>query len=476
MKRILSAVLMVLLAFSATGLLAYADESVPAGSVASITTSEGQKSYYPSLADALKVLQPAAMYDGAILDILQDVTCAFWWDGTVNQSSSNVIQSANVIINGNGYTVTVGTDCGNSSKNFLVFPNGVQINDLTLVLLSGGGPRFNGGDCTLNQVNITVKDVTGVKGGVLTDGTTGNPSKAFVTFYVGNGSSSAIQINGGRFAQENSGGRVVDGKAGIADIDIIDASFIGGSEFRMYSALSGSNLYVKNCYFDKSFITGGTTNFVGAVTLESSIVLASTAVGSGIIVNSGIWFNTRNKTVSIYGENGLGCFAPELISMQDGASVRLHPETSGIRFTSDISEKMRELAGSVSGMTVEYGTLVVRKDQLGDVEFTVDSMTAAGIKFVECKAEAGMDENGSAYRAAIIGIPQTDYGNDICARSYVRLTVGSKTVYLYSDYSEESNCRNIREVAGAALQAHESGEITYSEAELAILRGYAAAE
>lgn len=87
-----------------------------------------------------------------------------------------------------------------------------------------------------------------------------------------------------------------------------------------------------------------------------------------------------------------------------------------------------------------------------------------------------MDENGSAYRAAIIGIPQTDYGNDICARSYVRLTVGSKTVYLYSDYSEESNCRNIREVAGAALQAHESGEITYSEAELAILRGYAAAE
>ena len=74
MKRILSAVLVVLLAFSATGLLAYADESVPAGSVASITTSEGQKSYYPSLADALKVLQPAAMYDGAILDILQDLS------------------------------------------------------------------------------------------------------------------------------------------------------------------------------------------------------------------------------------------------------------------------------------------------------------------------------------------------------------------------------------------------------------------
>lgn len=457
MKKIISLLLSVLLLISASSILIYADGGADA--VCTLTLSDGTATNYSTLEEALKLLQNKdkdSTYDGAELKLLKDTDCTFWWDGAAANNNTNKIYSANVKINGDGHTVTVDEKCASVSKWFMMFDNGCEIKNLKLVCKSGGGMYFAGGNCSLDNVDITVETV---------DGST---KKGAIVLQIW----TDCTITGGRFEQKNNSLYEVV-KLKITDntahsLSITGASFIGGKSFSLTQLNENSNLIFDNCYFDTSFNLN-TELFKASAVIRSSTVING-SLPTGIDMQSGVHFNTADTSVTVYGD-GEGGLASELISMRGGASVRLDPAKSGIRFTSDISERMKGLAETFGDkMTVEYGTLTVRKDKLSNTAFTVKDMTENTVTYAECKAADGMDENGSTYRAAIIGITEDGYGSELCARSYVKLTVGEKCFYLYSYYSETDNCRSIKNVAAAALA---DSSVTYTDAERAILVRYA---
>lgn len=462
MKKIISLILSVLLLISASSILIYADGEADA--VCTVTLSDGTTTSYSKLEDALKVLRNKSKdstYNGATLTLLKDTDCTFWWDGENTAGKDNAkndpnkIFSSDVKFDGKGHTVTVDNKCDQGTKYFMQFSDGCEIKNLKLVCNSGGGFWFEGGACSLNNVDVTVATDAGSMG-------------AQVLAIWSN--TESFTVNGGRFEQKSSSYEVVKLKitGSAASLSIYGAAFIGGTQFSLTQLSAASTLTFDNCYFNTSFNVNAGLFKTSAVMRSSTVI--SKSLPTAIDMQSGVFFNTANTSVTVYG-NGAGGLASELISMRDGASVRLDPTKSGIRFTSDVTEKMRSLAQTFDGkMTVEYGTLVVRKDKLSNTDFTVEAMTEKGISYVERKAVDGMEEDGSAYRAAIIGIPEDGYDTELCARSYVKLTVGDNCFYLYSDYSDADNCRSIKNVALAALA---DSDATYTDAEREILVRYA---
>ena len=176
--------------------------------------------------------------------------------------------------------------------------------------------------------------------------------------------------------------------------------------------------------------------------------------------------------------------------MKYGASVRLNSQSSGIRFTTEVTVDQAaayaELAGE--GGKVEYGTILVLKSALSTATnawsssnrpdianrfIPIDTLDALGVNYIDITANEGIstDDSGNiTYRAAITDIPDTAYANDICAYSYVKVTYADQSVeYFYAGFNVTNNTRSIQTVARIALDDGTS----YTATELEILNKYA---
>ena len=111
-------------------------------------------------------------------------------------------------------------------------------------------------------------------------------------------------------------------------------------------------------------------------------------------------------------------------------------------------------------MDVRYGTLIAKKSELGSVDFTVEAMTATGVKFANIVATEEGTVAGDAvntYNAALTNLPEDQFVTDFAARAYAVYTVDGKEYTVYSDFNETDNVRNISDVAAVARADTQTG-------------------
>ncbi|MBQ8848776.1 MAG: hypothetical protein IJ011_00405 [Clostridia bacterium] len=164
--------------------------------------------------------------------------------------------------------------------------------------------------------------------------------------------------------------------------------------------------------------------------------------------------------------------AGNIIGMKDGASIRIDPVVTGLRYKANISEdalaKLEEIFGEG---TVSYGTIIAPEAFITAAgnEFTMDALD----KLAESRKD--LFANGNK---AYVDIPATQwfvgedgeekgvisgsivnmsglYKDRFVGRAYIKVTVGNDVVYtLYADYFEndvENSTRTVEQVTSSAL-------------------------
>ena len=137
--------------------------------------------------------------------------------------------------------------------------------------------------------------------------------------------------------------------------------------------------------------------------------------------------------------------APEII----GGSVRTK-DPSGLRFQSKVDIALVE-----AGAT--FGTLLIPQRVLENNELTVDTATVVKVDQTtwadKDPSEYGYEEGHKYFNAVLTKIPDTNYGTQIVARSYVY----ANGQYYYA----EADSRSIMQVASYAIQKNETHDLLY---------------
>lgn len=133
-----------------------------------------------------------------------------------------------------------------------------------------------------------------------------------------------------------------------------------------------------------------------------------------------------------------------------GASVRLVEGSSGLRFSSTLTK----LADGATVKLVKNGTLIAIYDELGENDFTIAALEAAGIEFANIPATKDGTVAGdgfNTYNAALTNIP-AEYGDTkFVARAYAIYEINGVEYYVYADFSED-NVRDFYYVCNEALK------------------------
>ena len=163
--------------------------------------------------------------------------------------------------------------------------------------------------------------------------------------------------------------------------------------------------------------------------------------------------------------------------MYDGAQLRLVQTgkgTGGIRFVTKIDKATMDYAKFMTkdDASIAYGTLIVPLDYLMDEngnwlvgDFSVASLEAAGLKYLNIVAKNGIIENADGsitLLASISEIKEQNYDRKFAAIGYVKYDFNGMDQYLYSAFDPEDNARSLKEIASKALNdVSETQNATY---------------
>ena len=179
-------------------------------------------------------------------------------------------------------------------------------------------------------------------------------------------------------------------------------------------------------------------------------------------VNRYVYYTGNQSTIQVS-----DCEAETLLEMQNGASVKIDPQATGLRFRANISPSAIEKLSNIFGNgKVSYGILITPEAYISAAgDFTIaalDSFAAARAKQFDGK-KAYIDipatkwfvgsngEETGVIAAAIVDMTSL-YQVKFCGRAYLKIAVDeNNTVLLYSDYSIANNSRSVQEVTAAAI-------------------------
>ena len=141
--------------------------------------------------------------------------------------------------------------------------------------------------------------------------------------------------------------------------------------------------------------------------------------------------------------------------MEDGASVRLVLNSSGIRFTTEIDSADYNKLGAY---VLSSGTLVVPTEYLVYAEFVHSSFKEGYYKDIETTLWKENGENAEiwSYAAALVNISKNQYARSLSARGYLEINFTNGVGYVYTPYTEELNARSVYSVATAAYNDTEN--------------------
>ena len=160
-----------------------------------------------------------------------------------------------------------------------------------------------------------------------------------------------------------------------------------------------------------------------------------------------------------------------VISLEEGAACRIRTaededSRSGLRFTANLD------ASQWGTLTAAYemsaGIIIVPTDYIKKAGgYTHDALFAAGLSFIDAEyteTELGTDTN---FAASVVNILDTNYTRDFSGIAYVKsnteiegYTAYNGSWYLYTEYSEENNSRNVYEIAQKAYNDRKVAETT----------------
>ncbi len=390
----------------------------------------------------------------------------------------------NLTINGNGKTLTyTGTGYAVTVSSSVT----ATFNNIKITATSGDGFSLGSG----SSLSLTAVDLTVTKNCI-----SGSPSQ--VNIYSGNYLTTIADStadNGGRMYQIGSG----------------TWNFRGGNHSGacsyMINVSGGPTVNISGGFYEHF---GSTGNLINArdtsVTNISGGFFRSHFVGTGILlrgtsgakmtISNGIFISTSGKMAGVSSDSTAtlnqtgGTFynsATLLPQKVAGASVRLNQYSSGLRFTSVIPKPVVDTFNSLkdSGTALSYGTLIIPTSKLSGVPiFNISALRAAGYTETDGKTSGDFlnikatsygtstdDEGNVVINAAVVGFKENQYTTDLSAVVYVKFVKNGTECYMFGDYCEDADSRNIKEVAHRALADNDTSAY-YTDSEVSILEKF----
>ncbi len=162
------------------------------------------------------------------------------------------------------------------------------------------------------------------------------------------------------------------------------------------------------------------------------------------------WFDTPNVD-----KETILSYKPDM----GAASVRMKEDSYGLRFNTTVSADVVNFAKALvekgTMTSFSYGTLIVRYDDIRErTDLSAETLTAAGVKFIDVKADKGLKENkdGSvSLSTAMVNIKEANYGVKFCAISYITYVYADTTLGTVTAYADPSEASSIADAAWRAL-------------------------
>ncbi|MBE6667460.1 MAG: hypothetical protein E7607_04020 [Ruminococcaceae bacterium] len=264
---------------------------------------------------------------------------------------------------------------------------------------------------------------------------------------------------------------VTDGKSATAAISAIvdhtngscNLTFETGSKVR----IERDGKIESSSYFVREYNANGTTAVIDKGVTLSTNAIAATIGDSGIIFpefirenNTFVGFAVNGK-IYAGGDNYKNSGAKDDVvisavylnannfDMLDGAAIRT-TDGSGVRFTTNVSDEIFDILGS----NASFGTIIGNVSML-----TTDSVLTAPT--LDCNKNAIVvikqtKRSGEAYRAALIGIPDTAkaYGVQFAGRGYVTVTYANGNAETFYTAFDDNNVRSMYDIASNLLAMH----------------------
>ncbi len=424
---------------------------------------------------------------GFLIQYLNGVTGRFeLTGGTMNMGSSAIwLDSANV-----------------DGKRITVVLDGITI--------ESKGTGLNSEDTEL-LVDVIVKGNTFIHAGTDASGT---GDYCIEVIAKENEKPSTVTIYGGTFISGTGHATIqvtsacanrVNAEEAYATSATIYGGYFKASANATVRASSGGYLYIFGgyFYFDADPTAGGGPVRLGTGTDDEATVgnayvyggnFVSKSVGAaincvndvskavvhaaGVNANGGSHLlNSSNSSVDkIYYPDGMA-HADGLISMTDGAGVRIIEGSNGLRFVSIVTAEAIAYLESMGATNVKYGTLIAPADVVAQARtFTLADLKAAGLPYLDIEAKDGLvarPSGGYYIRAAITNIKEGNYDREFAAVGYITYTLEvngeAVTFTVYTSYRDNKNARSIEQVARLALRDGNG----YSAAQQAVLEMFA---
>jgi len=396
------------------------------------------------------------------------------------------------------------------STNDSIYLNAGHYNGKRLNILIDG-ITIESEDLGINTVDSnTLVDIT-VKSGTIRAGMDGNASHTgdyCIEFYSApNEKPSTLTILGGTFIADTAHAAIhvtsTDNAntKDVAPIAKIYAGYFEGRTLCAARATTGGWLEIYGGYFaylpekytdSGSPVRSGTGSETGHVEIFAGMFY-STGYGPAInCINDYSYLTVHTQGVQAVGGQYIAPAKPNstqhrypdgdhehegIISMTDGAGVRLYPNSNGLRFVSVVTaEALEYITNVLGGTNLRFGTLIAPADEVAKAKgFTIELMDAAGAKYVDVPAEDGLvaRANGGYYiRAALVNIREENIGREFAATGYVTYDLNGQSYTIYTTYREVRNARSIEQVARLALKDADK----YTPAQQAILQQFAPTE
>ena len=184
---------------------------------------------------------------------------------------------------------------------------------------------------------------------------------------------------------------------------------------------------------------------IPAANVNGYIAFKSSGVGS-VKASIGV------TTVDTYNVSG---------EMTFGASIRLTSiDRSGLRFESKFDntsiDALNAKLASGEIKSIQYGTLITRKDLIGDNSVTFEALTKNNVWYKNVVSTTGFidsiaDETSQGYWGSIVDIQKANYNKQFIGRGYVKIKDGNDNeLYFYADFTDgkvDNNSRSIYSVS-----------------------------
>ena len=148
----------------------------------------------------------------------------------------------------------------------------------------------------------------------------------------------------------------------------------------------------------------------------------------------------------------------DVVSIKEGASVRLSGTSSGIRFSGAVDKNVYEKFENEYS-NVCAGIVIIPKvyyDDLTDFTFAEldkEKMVRLDIVAEKWNNTKSLDTDGFyGFNCAMINIKKANIVQKFCARAYLRYTENGVVKYVYSDFNVVDNVRSIQEVAKSVME------------------------